>query len=112
MPKYDVRSVHLPYCLQRQADGTYIVLNRDYKPLGFTSKKNVDYDDYPIAVRFKRLTDATLINLSWENRPPDDEGRTWLYADSCIPTRSTKNMREYMNRLERLAKLKLEVDYD
>jgi hypothetical protein len=33
MPLGDVRSVHLPYCIQRQSDGTYVVLNREYRGL-------------------------------------------------------------------------------
>jgi hypothetical protein len=111
MPKGDVKSVHLPYCIQRKADGSYIVLNRDYKPIGFTSKKNVDYDAFPISVRFKRLTKTTLLNLSWENKPPDEEGRTWLYCDYYNPVKSSKDMREYLARLEILAKLKLEVEH-
>jgi hypothetical protein len=29
MPLGDFRSVHLPYIIKRQEDGTYVVLNRD-----------------------------------------------------------------------------------
>jgi hypothetical protein len=38
IPLGDVRSVHLAYCIKKQDDGTYVVLNREYKPLGLKTK--------------------------------------------------------------------------
>ena len=35
MPLGDFRSVFMPYCLRKQKDGRYVVLNREYKPVGF-----------------------------------------------------------------------------
>lgn len=54
MPLYDFRSVHLPYCLEKQEDGSYVVLNREYAPIGFTQRK--DYNQLPIFVKIKNLT--------------------------------------------------------
>lgn len=39
----DFRASYLPYCLIRQADGRYAVVNRRYKPLGYITSDWVDY---------------------------------------------------------------------
>lgn len=48
MPLNDFRSVHLPYCIKKLPSGAYVVLNREYKPLGFKTREHVDYEAYPI----------------------------------------------------------------
>ena len=67
MPKGDFRSVHLPYCIKRLPNGNHVVLNRDYKPLGFRTSAHLEYEAYPIGVKFKRLTAATAAKLSWNS---------------------------------------------
>lgn len=104
MPLNDFRSVHLPYCLMRQDDGSYVVLNREYKPIGFKTENWVDYEKYPIAVKIKGLTARTAAKISYKGST--DLDAIYLYNDGCIPTRSAKNMREYLNRLDILAKLR------
>jgi len=101
----DFRSVYLPYCIQKQADGSFIVLNREYKPLGFNSIEHFDYKDYPISSKIKGLTAKTIKKLSWNGRMQDNS--IFLYNDSSIPTRSKKNMKKYLEKLEILAKYKL-----
>lgn len=64
MPNRDFRSVHLPYCLEKSESGNYVVLNRDYKPLGFRTTEFVKYEEFPIGVRFRRLTPAIVKKLS------------------------------------------------
>lgn len=44
----DFSAVFLPYCLQKQSDGQYVVLNRQYKKLGFKTLEHIDYEEYPI----------------------------------------------------------------
>lgn len=99
-----LRETHLPYCLKRQADGRYIVLNRHYKPLGFTSRDWVDYDAYPIAVALSGLTPATRSQLS--HVPTTEPEFVFLYDDTCVPTKSAAHMRAYLAKLAILAKLK------
>ena len=105
MPLNDFRSVHLPYCLKRLPDGRYVVLNREYKPLGFKTSAQVHYEEYPIAVKFKGLTQKVAAKLSYKGS--EDLDSIFLYNDGCIPTRSAQNMQDYLHRLEILAKLKL-----
>ena len=65
MPLKDFRSVYLPYCIKKQEDGSFIVLNRNYKPLGFNSLDNVIYEDYPISSKIKGLTTVSIKKLAW-----------------------------------------------
>lgn len=102
----EFRHQFLIYCLKRTADGRYAVLNRRYKPIGFGTMEWVNYEDYPILIKFKRLTAPTIIKLSSYGDPNADE--IFLYSDKCIPTRSAAHMRAYLDRIALLAKLQLE----
>ena len=104
MPLHDFRSAHLPYCLQMQKDGRYVVLNREYKPIGFTTTDWVDYEKYPVAVKIKGLTAKKAEKVSYKGS--GDLDNIYLYNDGCVPTKSTKNMQAYLKRLEALAKLR------
>jgi hypothetical protein len=99
----DFRSVFLPYCLDRQPDGRYVVLNRKYKPVGFLTKDHIEYSDYPICVKFKGLGEITAAKISFNGDSNMD--RIYLYNDGCIPTNSSEYMADYLRRLEILAKL-------
>ena len=59
MAAFEVREIFLPFCLQRTADGGYLVLNRKYKPLGVMSRERVDYDTHSSKFRFKRALIAS-----------------------------------------------------
>lgn len=105
MPLYNFQYAHLPYCLQKQKDGSYIALNREYKPIGFYTDEHVDYGLYPIAVKFKGLTAKTAARVSYKNSPNLEA--IYLYNDSCVPHFSKKDMAAYLDRLAILAKLKI-----
>lgn len=99
----EFRQVFLPYCLMKTADGAYVVVNRRYKPVGIVLKDWVNYDDYPVKVRFKKaLSKAQIAALDCEGRTEDS--RIALYNDGCVPTASAANWRAYSDRLGRLAK--------
>jgi len=100
----DFRTYHLPYCLEKLADGKYVVLNRKYKPIGFYTTKQVDYESYPVAVKLK-LAPKTIQKLSWNGS--DDPVKIYLYDDGCIPTDSTKHMTAYLDKIALLAKVKV-----
>lgn len=106
MPLGDVRSVHLPYCLKRQKDGSYVILNREYKPLGFKTTDYIpDYSVYPVCVRLPGLRAATAAKISYNGS--SDLESIYLYEDGCVPTDSSRYMAAYAERLSRLAKLKV-----
>jgi hypothetical protein len=101
----DFRAVFLPYCLDKQSDGRYVVLNREYKPIGFKTRENIKYEDYPICVELKGIGPVTAAKLSFEGDPNTD--RIYLYNDGCVPTQSAEHMKNYLERLKILAKLKV-----
>jgi hypothetical protein len=105
MPLDNARAVHLPYVIKRLEDGRYVVLNREYKPLGFKTKDRVNYTDYPIAVTFKGLTAKVAAKLS--HNGSDDLDKIALYNDGCIPTDSAENMIAYVRRIALLANLEI-----
>lgn len=107
MGTLEYRWVFMPYCIKRLKDGRYIVLNRDYKPLGIRTRDWVDYDSHPTAAKIK-ITAATARKLSWETK--DDTDVIYLYNDGSVPTRSAADMKTYLAKLAVLAKLKVDVD--
>lgn len=85
----------LPYLIQRSGDG-WLMLGRDYKPIGVTARDWVDYDDFAHQ-RFKlRVHPLKMVGV-W--RPKDREGqhdcRWWFYSDSV------ESYMDYFQRLER-----------
>lgn len=100
----NVRAVYFPYCIEKQKDGSWVVLNRDYNPVGFNTSERITYEDYPVSMKIKGLGPGTLRKLSWNDEEPGD--KVYLYNDSCTPTRSEKAMFSYFEKLKILLKLK------
>jgi len=102
---FELRHVYLPYCIERVADGRYIVLNRWYKPVGINTREWVDYTD-PYLVKLRALSPATLAKLCAPGSVLRDD-KVWLYNDGCVPTDSAAHWAAYAARLATLAKLTL-----
>jgi len=100
-------SVYLPYCLRRQEDGRYVVLNREYKPVGFCTREFITYEDHPVAAKIGKLTERLAERLSW--RGDTNTAEIFLYNDGCNPTSSAGNMAAYLERIALLAKLRIDV---
>ena len=101
----DLRSVFMPYVIQKQIDGKYVILNRLYKPLGFCKEEYVDYENYKVTIC--RLTSDRAQKISFNSNPSLDS--IYLYNDKCIPTKSQKNMSAYLERLGLLARLTIRL---
>ena len=99
----DFRAVFMPYCLQKQEDGRYAVLNREYKPVGFFTGDYIKYDEHPVLVKIKGLTPAKAAKLSYQG--DNDTNFIYLYNDGCKPTRSKRDMDSYLEKLALLAKM-------
>lgn len=102
----DFRYLFLPYCLLKQENGSYLVLNRNYKPLSFNTNDHLDYKAYPIETKFKNLTKNKAALLSWNKSTNLD--KIFLYNDACIPIVSANHMNEYLKKLRILSKLQVE----
>lgn len=98
----DFRALFFPYCLERQEDGHYAILNRNYKPVGFATQETVTYADYPVLVKLK-ITKAMAKKLS--DKGNDGVEKIYLYKDRTNPVRSKANMSSYLAKLALLAKL-------
>ena len=91
---FDLRTFVLPYCLERQADGAYRVLNRRYEPLMGSDGR----------VEFARaLSPEQVKAISFDGQMGDAQGRIYLYNDGCVPTASAGHWAAYSTRLQRLA---------
>ena len=101
----DFRAVFFPYCLQKQVDGRYAVLNREYKPVGFFTRDWVKYEEHPVLVKLKGLTETKAAKLSYKDEANLDT--IYLYTDATNPVRSKANMRTYLAKLEILAGLSI-----
>lgn len=98
----DFRSLCLIYCLDRMPDGSYVALNRRYKPIGYTSGEWVKYEELPVRFKFKRALSAQQIaSISYCGDTAAE--RIYLYNDGCIPTDGAANWSAYSERLKRLA---------
>ncbi len=90
------RNMYLPYCLERQKNGSYVVLNREYKPVGFNTEAWIEYKDFPVSATFK-ITRPLARRLSY-NKDGNLE-RIFLYNDGCLPEKSNKNMNAYLIKI-------------
>lgn len=100
----DFRAVFLPYCLSRQKDGRYAVLNREYKPVGFFTRDWVTYEKHPVLVKLK-ITKALANKVSVTGK--DGVDNVFLYNDATNPLRGKANMDAYLAKLALLAKLRV-----
>ena len=101
----DFRAVYFPYCIEKQSDGTWVVLNRQYKPVGFNTSDFIEYENYPVSAKLNGIGPGICKKLSYTGQVEGD--RVYLYNDGCNPTNSKADMEAYLKKLEILAKLKL-----
>ncbi|MFM2111959.1 MAG: hypothetical protein RLZZ271_619 [Pseudomonadota bacterium] len=86
----------LPYCVHTIAGNTYILLGRDYKPVGMVQKKNhVDYA--PFSQVHLHMTEQQLRQQVTVYRRDGAEG--YLYDVS--PWTSRKEAQSYLNHLKK-----------
>lgn len=90
-----------PYCLKKQADGKYAILNREYLPIGFMPRPealpNVSYEMDITPDLAKQLS----VNGS------EDTDSIYLYNDATQPMNGGTSLDAYMERLIVLLGLKV-----
>jgi hypothetical protein len=102
----DFRAVYLPYCLQKQTDGRYAVLNREYKPVGFYTHEWIKYSDYPVCLKINGMTATLASKLSYDGNSNTDQ--IHLYDDATSPSKGKSQMKAYLEKLALLATLKID----
>lgn len=111
MPIVNTRAIYFPYCLQELKDKSWVVLNRNYKPVGSGTTEFVEYEDViQDRMRIARITPAQAKKISYKGEidgTVTGDRTIYLYNDGCIPTSSEKDMAAYLKRLAVLMKLKL-----
>ena len=105
--------VNLPYGMQKNENDEWMCFNREYKPIGFYSYKIFKYEEYPIWVKYRGLTEKKIIQICDDQDviKKDEKGNIrifWLYSDLTNPVSNpTKtNIIRYFHRLNILSKLK------
>lgn len=90
-----------PYCIQRLSDGRFVVLNRNYKPLGHHGR----YFDYELYGQNIRIDEDTAEALSFNGSR--DATRIYLFNDQTSPLdRPPKSvLAAYRKRVDLLLKL-------
>ena len=99
------RGLYFPYCIQKRDDGAWLILNRNYKPIGMTTNEWVDYEAHPADMCIAKITPAQASKINY-NGKPEYEDTIYLYTDGCVPTDSKKYMDEYLARVALVMKLK------
>lgn len=95
-PAYWEMRSWLPYSCEAVGDGTCILVNRHYKPVGQVNKKEwADYKAFPHL--HARLTDDQLRGSSARLT-----GLGYLFNDGCPPWDSRADAANYLERLKRL----------
>lgn len=92
------RETLFPYCLQRQEDGRWLVLNRNYQPIG-----HLNNDRTEVRTKFclKGLGPTTRQKLCVHGSGGD---KICLYNDGCHPMASRDNWVKYQKKLAILAR--------
>lgn len=106
----DFFRINLPYGMRKNEKGEWFAFNREYKPLGFNTIDRVKYEDYPVYVKYRGLTEAKIKKLAApESIFRDDRGDVYLfclYNDATNPVDSPKYWNAYFEKIKQLAKLK------
>lgn len=99
--KKELMYTHFPYCIQHLDKDRYIILNRDYKPLG--TEAFSDYVSHSSVIRIN-MTKKRAVKLSHNHS--DNIERVYLFENTPGTLSDRKKFSEYMARLAELAKMK------
>ena len=101
---YGFLKVCLPYCLKKQEDGKYLVLNRNYKPLSFSTVEDTFLSqDLPIYLNIIGLTEKKIQQIVsiGEGSCIQDGKDIFLYKDPL----DKRGIADYFERLQLLIEL-------
>lgn len=101
--------INLPYGIAKNENNEWMAFNREYMPLGFNDLNFKEhpvysYKDNPIYTRYKRLTEAFLIDLAG--------GEKWLSRnDSGEKVSNSKDQLwdNYFKKIQKLSKIERQI---
>jgi len=107
----------MPYCIQRLDKYEYVILNREYRPIGFNEwfeNNKESFNKYPVVKKYKGMN-TVLKYISGHNLELtlnldikiNKITKLWLYDDKNHPLKSNDNMMKYAKILEKLGKVQL-----
>ena len=90
----------LPYIIYQDQDGSYLLLNRYYKPAGMVTHGGdwVNYAACSQRFRVRGLAPEIAARVSVSGSP--DTNWITLYDDGCRPQDNSKHLSEYLKRLK------------
>ena len=105
------REAFMPYCLTKLPNGKWVILNREYVPLGYTTaaSSSIDYQKIieesavPLKLTPKKIAKLAAVGL---NDKRDTSQRFWLYNDSCAPF-NKKYKDAYLEKIKLLMDLEV-----
>ena len=91
---------HFPYCIKQLGTDRYIILNRNYKPLGQTSFDYIDYRKHPSIVHMK-ITEKQAAKLSYNST--SELKCIYLFDNTDTLLKNPQAFNNYTARLKLLA---------
>lgn len=96
----------LPYAITEEFDTDkkekiYVVLNREYKPLGLGKGEYIRYTDYPCKIN-RSLYEELQIKLKTNT---ENTRLITLYHDGITPWSTKKNLHKYIEQLNKLTSI-------
>src|SRR5689334_7028475 len=103
MQRLDPLRVFLPYCAHRVGPNTYVLLGRDYKPVGCITEGWSHYEEHPITYEIEGLTPEFAADVSCSGSV--DVERIYFFRDGREPWRGKRELKAYQKRLARFVEL-------
>jgi hypothetical protein len=91
-----IRRLYFPYCLEQQSDGEWVILNREYRPLGLCNDGGLlDLSEYSTPMKVRSNDDlGERLTLN------DGRIRIYLYNDGTNPQLGGEHLKAYLRKLE------------
>ena len=87
----DFFRINFPYGIQLNDDQNWTAFNREYRPIGFFTRDNIDIKNLPLSVEYEGVTDKFLLSLAEDDElsvHKDKDGkiiRVFFYNDGTNP---------------------------
>lgn len=108
----DFFRINMPYGMEKNDKNEWFVFNPEYKPLGFNTNEHLEYENYPVFVKYKGLTEKKLQKLACledgyiRRNEKGEIYMVWFYSDATNPKDTPKYWNDYFDRIKILSTLK------